>query len=303
MTGPASLPRLQAAAADVHPAPEQPRRAWVEQVMGMPVSFHVRGPLVREGPVREADGGSPDGGSPDPVGTGPVADAVRRAIADLHRTDTIFSTYQRGSQISRLQRGELEPAGCDPWVREVIELCVQARERTDGWFDADLPDRSDPAGPRRFDPTGLVKGWAIERVTRDLSAALPDHDVLVNAGGDIGVRCRRTDTPDWVLGIEDPADRSRMLATVPLRTGGMATSGTAARGAHIVDPRSGAAVDRGGSVTVIGPDLMWADVHATAAFAMGDAAPDHLARLAGHLSFVVHPDGTTMTIPGPPARP
>ena len=296
MTGPASLPRLRAGAADVHPAPEQPRRAWVEQVMGMPVSFHVRGPLVRE----------TDGGSPDPTGTGPVADAVRRAIADLHRTDAIFSTYRAGSQISRLRRGELDPVGCDPWVREVIDLCARARERTEGWFDADLPDRSDPAdpadpaGPRRFDPTGLVKGWAVERVTRDLSAALADHDVLVNAGGDIGVRCRRTDTPDWVLGIEDPADRSRLLATVPLRTGGMATSGTAARGAHIVDPRSGAVVDRVGSVTVIGPDLMWADVHATAAFAMGDAAPGYLARLAGHLSFVVHPDGTTATIPGPP---
>jgi len=289
VTGPASLPRLAAAADDVRPAPEQPRRAWVEQVMGMPVSVHVRGPQAR-GPEAGAGAGAEGGAGAE--------QAVARALADLHRTDDIFSTWQPGSQISRLRRGELTAAACDPWVREVIALCDEAGERTGGWFSASLPDRDDPGGERRFDPTGLVKGWAIERVTRALSAALPDHDVLVNAGGDLAVRCRRTDTPDWRLGVEDPADRTRLLATVPLRTGGMATSGTAARGAHILDPHSGEPVAHGGSVTVIGPDLMWADVHATAAFAMGAACEAYLARLAGHLSFVVRPDGTTATITG-----
>lgn len=244
--------------------------------MGMPVSFHVRGPLAR-------------------VEDGEAEAAVRRAIVDLHRTDEIFSTWKAHSQISRLRRGELSPQACDRWVREVIDLCSRARERTGGAFDAHLPDED---GVRRFDPTGLVKGWAIERVARELSAGLPDHDVLVNAGGDITVRCRRTDTPDWVLGIEDPADRGRVLATVPLRTGGMATSGTAARGAHLLDPATGRPVDRVGSVTVIGPDLMWADVHATAAFVLAHEAEAYLARLDGFLAFVVRPDGTTTTVTG-----
>jgi thiamine biosynthesis lipoprotein len=275
MTDPAALPDLGPGDGELRPRPEQPRRAWVEQVMGMPVSFHVRGPDARDGEQ--------------------VAAAVHAAIADLHRTDEIFSTWKADSQISRLRRGELTSAACDPWVREVIALCETARERTGGWFDAQLPDAE---GVRRLDPTGLVKGWAIERVTRALSAGLPDHDVLVNAGGDIAVRCRRTDTPDWVVGIEDPADRSRVLATVPLRTGGTATSGSAARGAHILDPTTGRPVARGGSVTIVGPDLMWADVHATAAFAMADAAEEYLGALTGHLSFVVRPDGTTVTITG-----
>ncbi|HEY6793815.1 MAG TPA: FAD:protein FMN transferase [Kineosporiaceae bacterium] len=280
MTDPAGLPFVTAAPDDVEAAPEQPRRAWVEHVMGMPVSFHVRGPLARD----QSDGAG-----------GAVGAAVRRGIADLHRTDEIFSTYRADSQISRLRRGELTADHCDPWVREVIALCGEARERTGGWFDADLPDS---AGVRRFDPTGLVKGWAIERVTRELADALADHDVLVNAGGDLAVRCRRTDTPDWRLGIEDPFDRTQLLATVPLRSGGMATSGTAARGAHILDPHTGRRLDRAGSITVIGPDLLWVDVHATAAFAMGAECVDYLAALEGHLSFVVHPDGTTATITG-----
>ncbi|HEX2809256.1 MAG TPA: FAD:protein FMN transferase [Kineosporiaceae bacterium] len=275
MTDPAQLPELPPDPTDPTDPPDAdlPRRAWVEQVMGMPVSIHVRGPLARDG----------------------AEQAVARAIADLHRTDDIFSTYRFDSQISRLRRGELPLASCDSWVLEVARLCDHARSITDGWFEAHLPG---PDGVRAFDPTGLVKGWSIARACERLSGDLPEHDVLVNAGGDIAVRCRRTDTPDWQLGIENPADRTQVLATVGLRTGGMATSGTAARGAHIVDPATGRPATDLLSVTVIGPDLLWADVQATAAFAMGPACVQHLAALADHLGFVVFLDGTTTTVTG-----
>jgi FAD:protein FMN transferase len=294
-TDPTALPVL-AATGDVRPAPAQPRRAWVEQIMGMPISVHVRGPLARD-----AGPGTPAGPESGPASSsgGPVEEVVRWAMVDLRAVDEIFSTYRAESQVSRLRRGELPLRDAHPWVRDVIALCRQARERTGGWFESDLPDET---GERRFDPTGLVKGWAIERVTRDLSTALPDHDVLVNAGGDLAVRCRRTDADDWRVGIENPADRSRLLATVPLRTGGVATSGAAARGAHVIDPHSGQRIARAGSVTVIGPDLMWADVYATAGFAMGAAAPAFLAGLDDHLSFVVHPDGRSETITGRSTR-
>jgi FAD:protein FMN transferase len=64
-------------------------------------------------------------------------------------------------------------------------------------------------------------------------------------------------------------------ATVNLVSGGLATSGAAARGGHVVDPRTGAAIDRPGSATVWGPSLVWADVWATALFvdpAAGESA-------------------------------
>jgi len=266
---------------DVVAAPDQPRRAFVEQIMGMPVSVHVRGPLARE--------------EPEAAPPAPVATAVGALFAELRTVDTLFSTWQAGSEVSRIRRGELALADAHPLVREVAARCETARERTGGWFDAYLPDAD---GERRFEPTGLVKGWAVQRAVTRLAEALPAHDVLVNAGGDIAVRCRRTDTPDWALGIEDPLDRSRVLARVPLRTGGMATSGTAARGAHIVDPATGLPVTALAAVTVVGPDLLWADVHATAAFAAGAGALDYLAALAGHLAFVVRLDGTRQTVRG-----
>ena len=105
--------------------------------------------------------------------------------------------------------------------------------------------------------------------------------------------------PDWTVGIEDPHDRSRLLATLPLRSGGVATSGSAARGAHVLDPRTG---EPGGggllSVTVVGPSLLWADVYATAAFARGRDCEAWLRTLANHVALVVTSDGSTRTIQG-----
>ncbi len=76
----------------------------------------------------------------------------------------------------------------------------------------------------------------------------------------------------WRVGIEDPAERTRLAATVELTVGAVATSGNAARGAHITDPRTGSPVDRPGSATVTGPSLLWADIWATAIFVDPEAA-------------------------------
>ncbi|MFZ0160936.1 MAG: FAD:protein FMN transferase, partial [Kineosporiaceae bacterium] len=179
---------------------EPGKRAWVEQIMGMPISIHVR-----------SLGGSSDAGADVPDGRDLV---VAQAFEQLRRVDTVFSTWKADSQISRLRRGELALQACDQEVRDVVRLCETAKDLTEGWFDAELPDA---AGGRRFDPTGLVKGWAVERCCAGLSAALgDDYDVMVNAGGDVAAQCRRPDTRAWTIGVEDPHDRSRLIATVPL---------------------------------------------------------------------------------------
>src|SRR3954452_5949972 len=253
------------------------RLAHVEQVMGMPVSVDVRGPHAR----------------PDPA----VADAVARAVRGLHDVDTTFSTWKAGSAVSRIRRGELSLEEAPADVREVARLCLQARDRTEGWFDGWLPDG--PTGPRLFEPTGQVKGWAVQRACDLLRGVLPGHDVLVDAGGDVALACNRVDTAAWTVGVEDPGDRSRVLATLELRVGGVATSGSAARGAHVLDPRTG---EPGGigllAVTVVAPDLVTADVDATAAFARGEGADRWLATLPGRTALVVPVSGAPRTVTG-----
>ena len=241
------------------------RRAWVEQIMGMPISVHVRGADAR-GPA--------------------AAQAADRLFGDLRSADRIFSTYRTDSEISRLARGEIDLASCDPSVREVHRLCEVARLRTDGYVDA----WAVPGRPGLFDPTVLVKSWAVARAARHFEQ-VPALALAVGAGGDILVR--PGDQPDpWNIGIQDPHDRARTIATVPVRDGGIATSGLAARGAHIFDPHTGEAATEEFSATVIGPSLLWADVWATAAVARGASAVEWVDTLAGTSGLLVLADGT-----------
>lgn len=225
-------------------------RAFVEHIMGMPVSVHVRA----------LDDQRAD-----------VAAAVSNLYAHLRRVDRIFSTWRDDSELLRLRRGELRIGDAHPWLADVVDLCIDAEERTDGLFSAWLPG---PDGHRRFDPTGLVKGWGVAAAAAHLQD-LPEIAFCVNAGGDIVAGTGRgmaQQQPTWRVGIEDPRDRGRIADVVTLTRGGLATSGTAARGAHLLDPRSGARLERAGSATVHGPDLLWADVWATAAFVDPDRA-------------------------------
>ncbi|WP_431985962.1 FAD:protein FMN transferase [Streptomyces griseoflavus] len=195
---------------------------------------------------------------------GTVRAAVREAVAGLHRVDEVFSTYREDSQISRLARGELGVEECDPEVAEVLALAAEAERVSEGWFSA--------RHRGRLDPTGIVKGWATERAARRLAAA-GASGVSVNGGGDVQLLGAPGAGRPWRVGVSDPL-RPGGLAAVVSAAGAdevaVATSGTAERGDHIVDPRTGRpAVTDLVAVTVVAPRLTWADCWATAAFAMG----------------------------------
>ncbi len=74
--------------------------------------------------------------------------------------------------------------------------------------------------------------------------ALADTDFCLSAGGDMLCSVTALDRSAWRIGIEDPYDPGRIVAVVPVRVGGLATSARTNRGAHIVDPRTGENADR-----------------------------------------------------------
>ncbi|WP_153454604.1 FAD:protein FMN transferase [Streptomyces smaragdinus] len=201
-----------------------------------------------------------------------VRAATDEAVALLHRVDEVFSTYREGSQVSRLARGELALADCDPEVAEVFALAAEAERISEGWFSARYAGRPDP--------TGIVKGWAVERAA-ELAAAAGATGVNLNGGGDVQLLGVPGPDRPWRVGVADPL-HPRQLAAVISAAGAarlaVATSGTAERGRHIVDPRTGRPAETDlVSVTVVSPSLTWADCWATAAFAMGSKrAPDWL---------------------------
>lgn len=220
----------------------------------------------------------------DVRGPGPWDAAVAEVVVWLHKVDAVFSTYKSDSDISRLRRGEIDLAEADADVAAVLDLCVAVEAETNGYFTASW-DGS-------VDPTGLVKGWAIERASEILRRhGSCNHNV--NGGGDIQLAGESAPGQPWRVGIVDPLDQTRVLTVVTGRDFAVATSGTAERGEHIVDPVRAARPAELAAVTVVGPSLTRADAYATAAFAMGADAPAWLESVSGHEGLVVFAGGGT----------
>lgn len=220
---------------------------------------------------------------------GVAAEAVREVVEWLHGVDAAFSTYRADSEISRLQRGELTLAACAPEVRDVLARCDELSDETDGFFDARY------AGA--LDPSGYVKGWAIERAG-DLLEAAGSVNHCINGGGD--VQCLGNAAPGrpWRVGVTDPLRPGRLLGTATGNRLAVATSGTAERGTHLVDPHSGHRPTTFASITVIGTRLADVDAYATAAFAMGERAADWLRARSLH-ALLVDRAGGVIRLPDP----
>jgi thiamine biosynthesis lipoprotein len=211
---------------------------------------------------------------------GPIAEAV----AWLHEVDATYSTYRDDSVVSRLARGELSLNESPAQVRELFDLCDRVSVETKGFFSVN-------AGPGgSLDPSGMVKGWAIERAS-DLLAMHGARNHAVNGGGDIQLEGESAPGQPWRIGISDPRHAGTVLTVVAGRNLAVATSGMAERGAHIIDPHTGAPADGLASVTVVGRHLTFADAYATAAYAMGPDALAWIESLGGYEGLVVLPDG------------
>lgn len=245
----------------------------VELVMGTAVSFDVR---------------DQNGGRSTP-------DGIAEALAWLHHVDRTFSPYLADSQISRLGRAEITLDDVDDEVAEVLLMCEALREDSGGAFDAFAVPA--PNGTT-LDPSGLVKGWSIERAAQILDRH-GHTDFTINAGGDIAIRGESAPGSPWRVGIRHPDDRDQ-LAMVLAATGpaAIATSATYERGAHIVDPRTGTPTTGLASVTVVGRDLTWVDAYATTVFVMGVRGLDWLAQHRGFDAMVITHDDEVISTPG-----
>lgn len=212
--------------------------------------------------------------------------AVDAAITWLNQADATFSTYRPDSPISRLARGELTVDDCPPEVGHVLAWCNRLSDETGGYFTAY------PGG--RLDPSGFVKGWAIERLSTLLTDA-GSRSHCVNGGGDVQCVGDAGDGEPWRIGIAHPLQPGDLIATVTGTGMAVATSGTTERGGHVINPHIGRPATDLASVTVIGPHVTEADAYATAALARGLDALPWLRDLSGYSALIVASDGTTQT--------
>jgi len=235
-----------------------------------------------------------------PAPPAPTVDAVLDdVVAWFARVDDLFSTWRPDTEISRIARQELAVEDASPEVQTVLALCDAVRVDTGGAFDITVAAhaRHPRPGTGPLDPSGLVKGWALERAAERMVDAGVRRFCL-NAGGDVAVRSPGDGAPPWRVGVAHPWVPGALAAVVEIGDGAVATSGTAERGAHVLDPRTGEAATGLVSVTVIGPDLALADAHATAAMALGDGGMPWLATRTDVDAMGITDDGRVLTTLG-----
>jgi len=204
-------------------------------IMGMPITIEIVG-----------------GANPE---------AAAKAVYDYFReVDARYSTYKNDSEITQINQG-LPAENWSAEMKAVIELCEQTKAETDGYFDIQHG--------REIDPSGLVKGWAINNAAK-LLLERGIENFYIDAGGDIQVHGVNAEGEPWRVGIRNPFNRDEIIKIIAVSQAGVATSGTAIRGQHIYNPRlPGRPLSEIKSLTVVGPDIYEADRFATAAFAMG----------------------------------
>jgi FAD:protein FMN transferase len=240
--------------------------------MGMPVSLHLA----------------------DPRSAAALNDLADKAFGWLREVDERFSTYQAGSEVNQLDQGLVRLAGCSAEMRAVLDRCAELWRATNGYFDT--------YATGRFDPSGYVKGWAVQ-VASDRLAEAGAVNHFLNAGGDVRLRGGPAPGEAWKIGIRHPWQPLRVCWVLSGTDLAVATSGTYERGHHVIDPHSGLPVRELCSVTVVGQDLGLADAYATAGLAMGAAGLDWLAQLTGYESGVVTADGRCFRSDGLPVMP
>jgi FAD:protein FMN transferase len=227
----------------------------VREVMGMPVTVDVR-----------------DGGA--------ERQALDEVFADFEFVDQVFSPFISDSEVSRIDRGELKPEDASPLVRQVLNLCRQFEIATGGYFSAWIGGR--------LDPSGLVKGWAVDRACGILDGHGYRH-YYVEAAGDARTRRPAGTGAPWRIGIRHPVERDKVTRVIQADDLAVATSGTYEKGAHIRDPHTGSAVTHWLSFTVVAADILEADVFATAAFAMGLRGLDFVEARPGFEAYAIDP--------------
>jgi FAD:protein FMN transferase len=218
-----------------------------------------------------------------------VRSALGAACATLHQADAIFSTWDRQSPVSRFRRGEADLGQLPVEVTEVLQECRAARQASGGWFDP-------WAMPGGVDPTGLVKGWAVDRALAGLRRA-GMAGAMVNGGGDLAAFGSPAPGQRWRVGIRHPWCADALAGILEVEAA-VATSGNYERGAHLIDPATRQPSSRAASATVTGPSLAMADALATAVAVGGDEALNLIGAIEGYAAYLIRPDGSEVSTDG-----
>jgi thiamine biosynthesis lipoprotein len=170
------------------------------------------------------------------------------ALRTIHRLSAILNTRDPNSEIS--SGGTQSPSA---ELQSVLNAYRYWEQRTNGIIRAELNGR--------VDLDALGKAYIVDRAAEAARAAAPNAGSLIlDIGGDIRAFGQA------ILGIADPSDpfdNAEPLTRVRIVNRAIATSGSYARGAHIIDPRNGVA-STASSASITAADCVTANALSTA---------------------------------------
>ena len=199
--------------------------------------------------------------------------------------DEKFSTYKDTSEITKINRGLINESEYSDDMKTIFRLCGETKDLTHGYFDINCRDNT-------IDPSGLVKGWAINNAA-NLIKERGFENYFVDAGGDVQVSGFDSEGKLWKIGILDPFSKEQKFTKIiSTFKRGVATSGTYLRGQHIYNPHDkDSEINDIVSLTVVGPNIYEADRFATAAFAMGKKGILFIEGLSGFEGYMIDKNG------------
>lgn len=128
----------------------------------------------------------------------------------------------------------------------------------------------------RISFAAIGKGYAADCVKKKWKQQLIKGGA-VNASGDLCVFGNQEDGNPWKIGIQHPDDKNKMLFSIPLREGAIATSGDyeqyfikdGIRFSHTIHPKTGLPIKGIKSVSILHSSAELCDALATAVYVMG----------------------------------
>jgi thiamine biosynthesis lipoprotein len=194
---------------------------------------------------------------------------VPTVAAVLERWEAAFSLFRPQSELSRVNRSGARALAVSPLFARAVESALDVAAETGGIVDPTLCGRWREvvvAGSLLFRPPGLMLdlNGVVKALAVDEAAATLERPGFVSVGGDLAVR--------GPVDVALPAG-----GAIQVVAGGLATSGTASRGGHLVDTSTGRASDSPWEqVTASGATCLAADVAAKAGFLLGERGPEWL---------------------------
>ncbi|HUI99102.1 MAG TPA: FAD:protein FMN transferase [Usitatibacter sp.] len=236
------------------------------------------------------------------------------AIAEVRRIEAKYSRYRAESVVSRINAAAGgAPVAIDEETAKLLDYAEACFRQSRGRFDptsgvlrrawrfepgaaiptpAELAPLLDRIGWHRvergpgtlrltragmeLDFGGFGKEYAVDRAALVLREA-GARSAIVNLAGDLAVLGPHPDGSPWRIGVRHPRRPDAVIATIPVSSGAIATSGDyerflevdGVRHCHLLDPRTGRSARGFQSVTVHAASCLLAGSASTIAMLMG----------------------------------